>query len=118
MPDVPFLCHYRRATEITDSHPYAEIQYYCKIRRDDVERVFATLAYFDGVNFSARAHAPALFSAGLMDDVCPPSTVFAAYNHYAGSKQIKVWSYNRHEGGDGFQSLEKLRFLSNTDSAA
>ena len=25
MPDVPFLCHYRRATEIVDSYPYKEI---------------------------------------------------------------------------------------------
>ena len=24
-PDVPFLCHFRRAVEITDMHPYVEI---------------------------------------------------------------------------------------------
>ena len=111
MPDVPFLCHYRRATEMTDSHPYAELQLYCKIHRDQIETVFKTLAYFDGVNFSARAQAPALFSAGLMDEVCPPSTVFAAFNHYAGPKEIRVWSYNRHEGGENLQSAEKLAFL-------
>ena len=28
MPDVPFLCHYRRATEIVDTHPYQEIVRY------------------------------------------------------------------------------------------
>jgi cephalosporin-C deacetylase len=111
MPDVPFLCHYRRATEMTDSHPYAELQQYCKVHRDQVETVFKTLAYFDGVNFSARAKTPALFSTGLMDDICPPSTVFAAFNHYAGPKEIKVWLYNRHEGGENLQSAEKLRFL-------
>jgi cephalosporin-C deacetylase len=111
MPDVPFLCHYRRATEITDSHPYAELALYCKVHRDRVETVFRTLTYFDGVNFAARARAPALFSAGLMDDVCPPSTVFAAYNHYAGPKEMRTWPYNRHEGGESLQSAEKLRFL-------
>ena len=47
-----------------------------------VEQVFKTLSYFDGVNFAARAHAPALFSVALMDAVCPPATVFAAYNAY------------------------------------
>ena len=111
MPDVPFLCHYRRATEITDANPYYEIARYCKVHRDRVEAVFQTLSYFDGVNFAARAQAPALFSVGLMDDVCPPSTVYAAYNHYDGPKQIRVYRYNQHEGGGTFQNQEKIRFL-------
>ena len=46
-----------------------------------------------------------------MDDICPPSTVFAAYNHYAGPKSIRVWPYNQHEGGETYQALEKLKFL-------
>jgi cephalosporin-C deacetylase len=111
LPDVPFLCHIRHATEITDSHPYAEIQQYCKIHREKIETVFNTLSYFDGVNFATRANAPALFSVGLMDEVCPPSTVYAAFNHYKGSKKIKIWAYNNHEGGETFQSAERVRFL-------
>jgi len=111
LPDVPFLCHYRHATQLVASYPYAEISNYCKVHRDKVETVFETLSYFDGLNFAARAKAPALFSAGLMDDICPPSTVFAAYNHYAGPKQIKTYEYNNHEGGANFQTLEKLNFL-------
>jgi cephalosporin-C deacetylase len=111
LPEVPFLCHYRRATELVDTLPYYEIAHFCKVHRDKVEQVFGTLAYFDGLNFAARAKAPALFSVGLMDMVCPPSTVFAAYNHYGGPKQIKVWPYNQHEGGEGFHSLEKVHFL-------
>lgn len=111
LPDVPFLCHYRRATEIVDTHPYNEISRYCKTHRDKVETVFANLAYFDGVNFAVRANAPALFSVGLMDDVCPPSTVYAAYNHYAAPKQISVYQYNNHEGGESFQSTARLKYL-------
>ena len=110
-PDVPFLCHYQRATEITDTDPYKEIARYCVSHRDLVDNVFETLAYFDGVNFAARASAPALFSTALMDTVCPPSTVFAAYNHYAGSKDIKVYRYNGHEGGGTFQTQEKIAFM-------
>jgi len=75
--------------------------------------VFNTLAYFDGMHFAPRATSPALFSVALMDDTCPPSTVFAAYNQYAGPKEITVWPYNGHEGGETFQSIEKLRFLAN-----
>lgn len=111
LPDVPFLCHYRRATELVDTYPYAEIARYCKVHRSKIEQVFRTLAYFDGVNLATRARATALFSTALMDDICPPSTVFAAYNHYAGPKDICVWTYNEHEGGDMFQSLEKIKFL-------
>jgi len=111
MPDVPFLSHYRRATEITDSHPYAEIATYCKTHRDQIEQVFTTLSYFDAVNFAPRATAPALFSVGLMDAICPPSTVYAAYNHYAAAKEIEVWPYNGHEGGAAFQRAAQLRFL-------
>jgi cephalosporin-C deacetylase len=111
MPDVPFLCHYRRATEIVDTFPYNEISQYCRQHRDKIETVFETLSYFDGMNFAVRANAPALFSVALMDETCPPSTVFAAYNHYTAPKDIRVWSYNDHEGGETFQTVEKLKFL-------
>jgi cephalosporin-C deacetylase len=111
MPDVPFLCHYRVATELIDTNPYFELTRYCRIHRDKVDQVFNTLAYFDGVNFAARANCQALFSVALMDDICPPRTVFAAYNHYAGPKQINVWPYNQHEGGETYQNMEKLKFL-------
>jgi len=111
MPDVPFLCGYRRATEISDANPYQEIAKYCTAHRHKVDQVFRTLSYFDGINFATRARASALFSAGLMDEVCPPSTVFAAYNHYAGAKQIRTYTYNHHEGGGTHQVQEKLRFI-------
>lgn len=111
MPEVPFLCMYRRATQIINNDPYEEISLFLKTHRDKVERVFETLSYFDGLNFAARAEGKALFSVGLMDDVCPPSTVFAAYNHYKGPKQIKVYEYNYHDGGGIYHTVEKMRFL-------
>src|SRR5262249_42756046 len=110
--DVAFLCHFRRATQITDASPYSEIVGYLRTHRDKVDRVFETLSYFDGMNFAARARCQALFSVALMDLICPPSTVFAAYNHWAGSaKQICVWPYNQHNGGETFQMREKIQFL-------
>ena len=112
MPDVPFLCHFQRATEITDAEPYQEIVRFCKVHRNKVDRVFQTLSYFDSVHFARRARCPALFSVGLMDLVCPPSTVYAAYNHYGGEKDIRIWKFNQHEGGETAQEIEKVRFLS------
>ena len=112
LPEVPFLCHYRRATQITNNDPYAEIVRYCRIHCDQVDQVFNTLSYFDGVNFETRARAPALFSTSLMDETCPPSTVFAAYNYYGGEKQIKTYEFNQHDGGGIHQVAANLKFLS------
>src|SRR5262249_30073713 len=109
--DVPFLCHWRRAAEITDADPYHELANYLAIRRDRVDAVFATLAHFDGVNFAPRARAPAIFSVGLMDDICPPSTVFAAFNHYGGEAEIRVWPFNGHEAGQLHHQVERFAFL-------
>jgi len=109
--DVPFLCHFRRASEITDDAPYSEIRSYLSVHRSRSEQVFRTLSYVDGVNHAARARTPALFSVGLMDTVCPPSTVFAAYNHYAGSKEITVWPWNGHDAATVQQVHERIDYL-------
>ncbi len=112
MVDVPFLCDIRRATEITDASPYAELVRYCRTHRDQVDQVFRTVSYVDGVNLAVRADVPVLFSVALMDEVCPPSTGYAAYNHWAGAdKQIVEYPYNGHEGGAGFQRAAQLRWL-------
>ncbi|MDX1992993.1 MAG: acetylxylan esterase [bacterium] len=111
LPDVPFLCHFRRATTITDAAPYSEISSYLRVHRNKVENVFHTLAYFDGLHFAARSNVPALYSVGLMDTICPPSTVFAAYNHLNAPKEIRIYEFNNHEGGAYFQTLEKLNYL-------
>jgi cephalosporin-C deacetylase len=114
MPDVPFLAHPRRGAEITDSRPYVELSDYCAVHSDQVATVFRTLSYVDVVNHAKRAHAPALFSAGLADDITPPSTVFAAFNHYAGPKDIVVYEFNGHEGGGTRHLRAKLDFLAAT----
>ncbi len=111
MPDVPFMCHWLRATTINDGWPYQEIVKYCKIHRDQVDQVFNTLSYFDGLNFATRAKMPGFFSVALMDQTCPPSTVFAAYNHFAGPKDIVVYPFNDHEGGETLHADLKMRRL-------
>ena len=58
-PDLPFLCHFARATEITERRPIPGD----RALPDDPSRLqrgiaFNTLSYFDGVNFAARATPP------------------------------------------------------------
>ncbi|MBX9422387.1 MULTISPECIES: acetylxylan esterase [Streptomyces] len=112
LPDVPFLCHFRRGAETATEGPYTELVDYLRQQAPHAaERVFSTLAHFDGVHFARRATAPALFSAGLMDPVCPPSTVLAAYRNYAGEKDIREWPFADHAGGRGVTAVEHLRWL-------
>jgi cephalosporin-C deacetylase len=108
MADVPFLCAYGRATEITDKAPYSEITEYLRCHHDRTEDVFRTLSYFDGVNFAPRVRARTLFSAALRDMVCPPSTIFAAYNRIDAEKDMHVYTYNEHEGGGSVQLQRRL----------
>lgn len=108
---VPFLCDFPRAVVATDSAPFREIADYLSIHRDQEQTVHRTLSYVDGVNFARRAAVPARFSVALMDTVVPPSTVFAAYHAYAGSKEIAVWRYNGHEAGGPDDDQDALDFL-------
>ncbi|MCF6468724.1 acetylxylan esterase [Nonomuraea sp. MG754425] len=118
LPDVPFLCHFPRAATFTDQPPYSEITRYVKLHRGHADTVLRTLSYFDGATLARRATAPALFSVGLMDRICPPSTVYAAFNHYgarhdlpAADKQISVYAFNDHEGGGFEHEAVKLTWL-------
>ncbi len=111
LPDVPFLSDFPRAITLMDEDPYAEIARYLKAHRDHVDRAAATLAHFDVAILGRQATAPALFSVGLMDEVTPPSTVYAAFNHYGGPKEIREYPFNAHEGGQGFHDVVKLAWL-------
>jgi cephalosporin-C deacetylase len=100
MADVPFLCDFPRAITRTPEPPFTEITRYLSVHRDDAERTLRTLSYFDAAILARRIHAPAYFSAALMDEVVLPSTVFAAFNAVpAPDKSIEVYEYNGHEGG-------------------
>lgn len=110
-PDVPFLADFPRATTLIDKDPYAEIARYLKAHRDHVDQVFRTLSYFDVANLGRSSKVPALFSVALMDTICPPSTVYAAYNRYAAEKSIREYAFNDHEGGAAFHDREKLAWV-------
>ena len=112
MPDVPFLCHFRRSVQLTPDNPFVEIGRYLSVQRGRVDEVFDTLSYFDGVNFARRITAPVLFSVGLMDPVVLPSSVFAAFNHCASpDAEIAVYEFNGHEGGQAAQWLRQTEWL-------
>jgi cephalosporin-C deacetylase len=117
LPDVPFLQDFPRAIDIAPRGPYTEIAEYLGRHRERYEPILAVLNYFDGVNLARLATAPALYSVAQMDDVCPPSSVFASYNAYGtsgggrASKDIEVYRFNSHEGGQEHHWIRQLQFL-------
>jgi len=117
MPDVPFLCHFRRSVELTPHAPFTEVVAYLAVHREAADRVFRTLSYFDGVVLGRRASVPALFSVALMDDIVLPSTVYAAYHEYGTrhgvqDRSLEVYPYNGHEGGQTHQWVRQAAWLS------
>ena len=111
LPDVPFLCNFKRATEMVDTFPYHEISLYCRVHRNEVATVFNTLSYFDAMNLVTNAHCPALISIGMHDPICPPDTIFAMRNHYAGPVTTEIYEYNTHEGGSVAHQLIQAAWL-------
>lgn len=109
VPHVPFLCAIQRAITVTDADPYGELVRWLAIHRTRDAEALANIAYFDAVSFARRARCPARFSVALHDAVCPPSTVYAAYNDYGGPRHMTIWHYNKHEAGGPEDILRTIR---------
>lgn len=61
------------------------------------KEIFNKLGYIDIQNLVKRIKAEVLFSTGLLDQVCPPSTQFAAYNKISAAKQMLLFHDYAHE---------------------
>jgi len=108
--DIPFLCHFRRALEVSTVLPYTEIVAYLKRCPYLEEKALNTLSYVDNLNLADRINAKTMVSVGLQDVCCPPSTVFGVYNQIAAEKEIKVYPYLAHETSE-FHNDYKIRWL-------
>jgi cephalosporin-C deacetylase len=97
LPDIPFLCDYRRSVAITPAGPYPEIANFVKAFPDQYEQTFRTLSYADNLNLAPWIKCRTVISNCLWDDICPPSTIFAVYNHLTCEKQIEVYPFHKHE---------------------
>ena len=105
-PVYPFLSDYRRVWEMDMAErAYAELKDY--FRRFDPnhmreDEIFMKLGYIDIQNLAHRIKADVLWACGLMDDVCPPSTQFAAYNKLKCSREMVLFHDFGHEWLPGF----------------
>lgn len=113
--DYPFLCHFGRAVDIAPAGPYGEISEFLRQNGDpETEtQVWHTLSLHDAMNLAPWIRIPVLVSSGLIDQLTPPSTIFAAYNHMASDdRAIRVYRYFGHEAIPRFHT-EKLAWLLN-----
>ena len=93
-PDIPFLCDW--------------VKYFKASKWPEMDRWIAadpkrswpatlrTLSYFDTLNMADRVRCPVLVSIGVQDAVCPPSTIYAVFNRFAGGKEIRVYPEAKH----------------------
>lgn len=77
-------------------------------RRD--EKIVASVRYYDSANFAARTKADVLLIVGLIDDTCPPAGVLAAYNNFAGNKEIMIRPGMGHATPPGYEQIVR-KFL-------
>jgi cephalosporin-C deacetylase len=95
--DVPFLSDFPRAVTVAPNPPYTELAEFLRRRPELADTAFQTLSYVDVANHARRVTCPTRVTVGLCDDICPPSTVFAAYGRLAcEDKELLVFPYHGH----------------------
>jgi cephalosporin-C deacetylase len=113
-PVYPFLSDFQRVWDMdlaTDA--YAELRHWLR-RFDpthaDIDAMWRTLGYVDVQHLAPRIEATVLMLTGLMDQVCPPSTQFAAYNKIRAAKEMVLYPDFEHEDLPG-EDDRILRFM-------
>ena len=97
LPDVPYLCDYRRAVQVAPAGPYSEIPNFLKAFPALYEQAFRTLSYCDNLNLAPWIKCRIVVSNSMWDDICPPSTIFGVYNHITAEKQMEIYPFHKHE---------------------
>ena len=93
-PTYPFLCDYKRVWEMDlAKDAYAELRDYFR-HYDPLhaheEEIFTLLGYIDNQHLAHRIKAEVCWFTGLMDNICPPSSQFAAYNKITAPKEMVI----------------------------
>lgn len=100
-PVYPFLSDYKRVWDMDlAKDAYEELNYYFKFfdplhERED--EIFKRLGYIDVKNLAKFIKGEVLFTATLMDNICPPSTQFAVYNRITSRKELRLYKDYGHD---------------------
>jgi cephalosporin-C deacetylase len=116
-PRCPFLSDYKRVWEMDlAKDAYDELKRFFRnhdpLHKRETE-IFTRLGYIDIQNLAPRVKGRVLWGIGLMDNICPPSTQFAAYNKITSQKELAVYPDFAHEGYPGFDDRALMFFAEN-----
>ena len=100
-PVYPFLCDYKRVWDLDlDLNAYAELRDWFRSfdpLHEREEAIFTRLGYVDVQFLAPRIRAEVMMGVGLMDQICPPSTQYAAYNKITSPKSTVIYPDYGHE---------------------
>lgn len=106
-PVFPFLCDWKRVWEMDlAKDAYQEVRDYFRRfdpRHEREDETWTRLGYIDVQFLARRIKAEVLMGIGLMDNICPPSIQFAAFNKIPGRKRHVIYPDFGHEGLPWFQ---------------
>jgi cephalosporin-C deacetylase len=110
----PFLSDYQRVWEMDlAKDAYGGLKQYFR-RFDPLHEkpteIFTKLGYIDIQHLMPRIKADVLMGITLMDNICPPSTQFAAYNKITATKEAVIYRDFGHEGLPQFND-RAFRFM-------
>ncbi|WP_186577103.1 acetylxylan esterase [Aquibacillus kalidii] len=113
----PFLSDYKRMWEMDiQNSAYEEIAYYFRCfdpthaRNDEV---FNRLGYIDIQNLANRIKANVSWVTGLRDNICLPSSQYAAYNKITAEKTMLLYHEFGHEFLPEHGDIAYQRFINN-----
>jgi cephalosporin-C deacetylase len=110
MADVPSSCWFEKRV-FEKSGGAADIAQFIKNRPENMEKILENLKYFDNVNLAGMIKCPVIISCGLRDPVCPPDTIYAAYNNIKAEKKIFPYVFAEHEGGGCIHNKIKYEYF-------
>jgi cephalosporin-C deacetylase len=104
-PVFPFLSDYKRVWDMDQAKDaYSELKEFFRHfdpRHEKEDTIFEKLGYIDIQFLAPRIRSNVLWSMGLMDTICPPSSQFAAYNKITSQKNLVIYPDFGHEGLPG-----------------
>ena len=114
-PQYPWLCDYKRVWEMDQAcNAYQGLKDYFRHfdpRHEKENEIFEKLGYIDVQFLTPRIKGKVFMSTGLMDNICPPSTQFAAFNKITSPKEVEIYPDFGHEWFPGLDEHVYQRLL-------
>jgi cephalosporin-C deacetylase len=94
--EVPIFCDIQRAVAVASRVPYTRLATFLDGSPELAPRALETLRHVDCALLARRIKASCLLAVGLLDEQCPPSTVYAAFHEINAPKELAVAALGDH----------------------